>query len=78
VFGIEFKHGVEHQITKERYDYLKKLVDKRLVDQGNTKQIINVPIFAVREQEYTTEQKVLEEIKDAPDSLRPKRRKEAE
>lgn len=77
VHGKEFLRGVEHQVNKEHYDYIKELVDRRLVDQGDKKQIIKVPLFAVREEEFSTEEKVLEEIKDAPASLRPKR-KEAE
>jgi hypothetical protein len=78
VFGKIFLRGVEHAVDEKEYDYLKTLVDKRLIDQGATRQIINVPLFTVRTEELTTQEKVMEEIQDAPDSLRPKRRKEAE
>lgn len=74
VFGKEFHRGVEQAVTQKEYEYISTLVDKRLIDQGDKRQIINVPLFACRTEEPSVQEKVLEEIKDAPESLRPKRR----
>ena len=74
VFGKEFHRGVEQAVTEKEYEYISALVDKRMIDQGDRRQIIGVPLFICRTEEPTIQEKVLEDIKDAPDSLRPKRR----
>lgn len=72
----EFLNGQQTAVSEEEFNYLKTLVDKRLIDQGDKQQIIAVPLFECKEEEATVEEKVANEIKDAPDSLRHRKRKE--
>jgi hypothetical protein len=78
VGGVRFERGVELPVSEGQANYVKTLTDSRIVVQGDKRALINVPLFQVREEELTVQEKVLDEIKDAPDSLKPKRRKEPE
>lgn len=70
VKGKDFKRGQEVSVSKEEYDYLKTVGEKELVAEGNKYVVKFIPRFETREEEPTVEQKVFEEIKDAPDSLK--------
>jgi hypothetical protein len=72
--GRIFERGVELAVSKDDAEYLKSKTDNRLIPQGDNFALLRVPVFAVREEEPTVQERVLEEIKDAPDTLKPKRR----
>lgn len=73
--GITYELGQEHAVSKEVYDYLSTVVETKLVDQGDKRAIIKVPVFKCRTEDFTVEEKVAEEVKNAPESLRPRRSK---
>lgn len=72
----EFLNGVEVAVSEDEFNYIKTLSDRRLIDQGDRQQIVEVPLFDCKEVEATVEEKVAEEIKDAPETLRPRKKKE--
>lgn len=74
--GRHFIRGVEEAVNELDAKYLKTLFDTRNVEQGDKIARIKVPLFTIREVEPTVEEKILEEIKDTPDTLKPTRRKD--
>lgn len=73
--GVVYSLGQEQAVNKEVYDYLEALYDTKLVEQGDRQAVIKVPYFTCRTEDYTVAEKVAEEVKDAPNSLRPRRTK---
>lgn len=71
--GYRFERGVEVPVTQDEAEYLKTAVDHRLIEQGDGFQRISVPVFEITEVVPTLQEKVLEEVKDVPDTLKPKK-----
>lgn len=67
----KFLAGEELPVSKEEAEYFTTIKDRRLIEQGDFHQLINVPVFRIREEDLTVTEKVLEEIKTAPNSLKP-------
>lgn len=76
--GKVFVRGEEQAVSTEEANYLKTLHDNRLIDQGEKRALLPIPLFSVRELAPTVEEKVLEEIKTAPTTLKPTKSKDAE
>lgn len=74
LFGKIFQRGVEHAVLEKEFEYIKGLFDTRNVEQGDKIARLKVPLFATRVVEPTVEEKILAEVKDTPDTLKPKRK----
>lgn len=74
--GINFEFNTEQAVTEEVYKYLSTVVETKASLEGNGRKITNVPRFVLRVVEPTQEERVLEEIQDAPTSLRPRKPKD--
>lgn len=74
-----FELGVEKSVTNEEHNYLSQVIDFKVISEDDKGRHVNsFPLFACRSEEDTVEEKVAEEIKDAPESLHPRRKKDAE
>lgn len=71
VKGVAFERGVEIAVPEELAKYLETVVEPRLLSEGSKFVVKNIPRFAVRTEDFTTEEKVAVEIADAPDTLKP-------
>jgi hypothetical protein len=67
----KFEWNKELEITKDEYDYLNTVIETELVDEGNGLAVKRHAKFTTREEELTVQEKVEEEIQDAPDKLKP-------
>jgi hypothetical protein len=72
--GKQFFLTEEQAVSEKEYDYLSSLYDSRLVESGNGMAVVKFPLFKTRVEEKTTEEKVLEKIESAPDTLKPTRK----
>lgn len=68
-----FNRGEEVSVTKEQYEYLHTIVEKKLKTKGNGYIVEDVPRFSFRTEGLTQEEQVLEEVANVPDTLGPKR-----
>lgn len=71
--GKTYNRGEEVSVTKEEYDYLETLVEKKLQTHGNGWIAIEVPRFSFRFVEPTKEEKVLADVATVSDDIGPRK-----
>jgi hypothetical protein len=68
-----FEIGEEVSISKEEHDYLATVKETKLTAEGNGYRVVDVPRFALRQEEDTPEQMADKVIANAPDKISIKR-----
>lgn len=71
VKGQTFERSVELPVDESLAKYLETVVEPTLLSEGNKWVVKPLPRFEVRSEELSTAEKVEEEVKDAPDNLKP-------
>lgn len=71
VGGQIFLRGKELQVSEKRAKYLETVVEDTLLSEGNKWVVKPLPRFEVRSEDLTVEEKVQEEVVDAPVTLKP-------
>lgn len=73
VFGKVFERGVELEVSEKEFNYLSKITEGLPEDQGNHQVIKMKPRFETRTEDFTREEKILEEVQTTEVSLGPKK-----
>lgn len=69
--GVSFSRNEEVAVDESLAKKLETVVEPTLLSEGNKWVVKPLPRFEVRSEELSTAEKVEEEVKDAPDSLKP-------